>query len=30
MVEKNQIVNIEVLFGDKDGTKDALFKDDAN
>ncbi len=30
MVEKNQIVNIEVLFGDQKGTKDALFKDDAN
>ncbi|HET6325697.1 MAG TPA: DUF4838 domain-containing protein [Planctomycetaceae bacterium] len=29
-VEKNQIVNIEVLFGDKNGTKDPLFKDDAN
>ena len=29
-VEKNQIVNIEVLFGGKAGANEELFKDDAS
>ena len=29
-VEKNQIVNIELLFGGNGGSNQPLFKDDAN
>jgi hypothetical protein len=30
MVEKNQIVNIEALFGGKERSKESVLKDDAN